>query len=255
MHSALRIVWSRGREKNTTLYSAVPLAHMSSASLAAGCLATFLCLLCVVVVPVVRGQTCLPTFPAVDSCLFTNVPAVGIQFFLNNPNPSAKSNSYVLPSAVTLQFQTSLLMLYTVTGQFTHLYQNGSSTTVTSTVSWRGWWITFSSNGETCGCACTGVIQLATETQIHRITCADSYHLATPDSYNFCNDIQGLAQYSNGMWSWALNQDTTNKFLMLSTAATTASGGAVGSAIYPYSSTPGSFWGQQAAYLSESGIC
>lgn len=209
--------------------------------------------LCVLLISLLAAcaaaQQCAPTFPAVASCAFTYVPPVGVTFYIDQTQ-----TTWVEPSSITMFLNPNLSIAYSVSGQFTHSPPGGQQFTVNSQITYSGWWGTYSPSGETCGCGCSGLLMLASVSDASTAMCTDSYASSHPGAYNFCTNFRFLSYYFQGPYRWALNQDATNQFLLLSRDGD-APGGVVGSSFTPYTSTPGAFWGQPVAYLSESGTC
>ena len=197
----------------------------------------------------VAAQQCAPTFPALSTCTYTGTPASGVTFYIDTTQ-----NTWVVPTSVTILIRPDLTVLYTVVGQFTRYPSGGSQTSVDSTVSWQGYWGTYSPTGETCGCSCSGNILLSSLPLSASALCADSYANAHPGAYNFCANFRFLNYYFSGQYAWALNQDASSKFLLLSRQGQQP-GAVVGGSFVPYTSTPGALWGETVMYLSESGAC
>lgn len=208
-----------------------------------------LCLLLIsLLLACVAAQQCAPTFPSLGTCTYTATPPP-LTFYIDDTR-----TTWVTPSSVSMVIISDLSVQYTVTGQFTHFPSGGTQFTVNSVVSWQGVWGTFSPTGESCGCSCSGNLLLAAAAQSSVAACSDSYANTHPGVYNFCANYRFLNYYFSGAYSWALNQDATNKFLLLSKQGQQA-GGLVGTVFVPYSSTPGAMWGEPVMQFAESGIC
>lgn len=195
------------------------------------------------------AQTCAPTFPALATCIYTANPPVGVTFYIDTTQ-----NNWVLPTSVSMLIRPDLSVIYTAVGQFTNYPSGGTQFTVDSTVTWSGWWSTYSPTGENCGCSCSGMLMLGSLNAASQSSCSDSYANSHPGSYNFCSNFRFLNYYFSGQYAWALNQDSSNKFLMLSKQGLTP-GATLGTTFVPYTSSPGAMWAEPVMYFSESGTC
>lgn len=196
----------------------------------------------------VAAQQCAPSFPSLSSCVYTAVPPP-LTYYIDDTR-----TTWVTPASVSMIINPDLTVAYTVTGQFTHFPSGGTQFSVSSVLSWQGVWGTHSPSGESCGCSCSGNLLLSAQAQSTVAQCADSYANANPGVYSFCVNYRFLNYYFSGAYKWALNQDATNRFMLLSKEGQQA-GGVVGTVFVPYSSTPGAMWGEPVMQFLESGIC
>lgn len=206
-------------------------------------------LLISLLVACVAAQQCAPTFPALATCVYSGVPPPGVNFYID-----LTQSTWVEPTLVNMVIRPDLTVVYSVAGQFTHYPPGGTQFTVNSLVSWTGYWGTYSPTGESCGCSCSGNLLLSAVSASSVAACVDSYASVNPGVYNFCTNYRFLNYYFSGDYRWALDQDATNRFLILSKPGAQP-GSLVGSSFVPYTSTPSAFWGEPVMYLAESGTC